>query len=168
MTESELITLDQITGKIYNIRGVKVMIDRDLADLYGVKTKALKQAVKRNLQRFPEDFMFELSKDEFKHWRSQFVTSNSDKMGLRYAPMAFTEQGVAMLSSVLRSDRAILVNIQIMRTFTKLRHVLLENEELKLAVEDLRNQTDKKFEIVFSVLDKLLNKEEGPKRKIGF
>ncbi len=96
------------------------------------------------------------------------MTSNSDKMGLRYVPMAFTEQGVAMLSSVLRSDRAILVNIQIMRPFTKLRHVLLENEELKLAIEDLRNQTDKKFEIVFSVLDKLLNKDEQPKKEIGF
>ena len=138
-------------------------------------SKALKQAVKRNIQRFPDDFMFELTKEEFKHWRSQFVTSNSDKMGLRYVPMAFTEQGVARLSSILRSDRAIQVNIQIMRTFKKLRHALLESEELRTAIEELKKQTDERFdktdetfEIVFSVLDKLLNEDDQPKRKIGF
>lgn len=135
---------------------------------YGVQTKYLKQAVRRNIKRFPDDFMFELSKDEFKNWRLQFVTSNSDKMGLRYSPMAFTEQGVAMISSVLRSDRAIQVNIQIMRTFTKLRHMIAGHEELKKAVDELRKQTDERFEIVFSVLDKLLADDDKPKKRIGF
>lgn len=164
----DIVSTELISSKIYFIRGIKVMLDRDLAVLYEVQTKALKQAVRRNIQRFPEDFMFELSKKEFADWRSQFVTSNSDRMGLRYSPMAFTEQGVAMLSSVLRSDRAILVNIQIMRTFTKLRHMIAGHEELQKAVEELRKQTDERFEVVFSVLDKLLADNEKPKKKIGF
>jgi hypothetical protein len=166
--DNDIVSTELISSKIYFIRGVKVMLDRDLAVLYDVQTKALKQAVRRNIQRFPEDFMFELSKHEFADWRSQFVTSNSDKMGLRYSPMAFTEQGVAMLSSVLRSDRAILVNIQIMRTFTKLRHMIAGHEELKKAVDELREQTDERFEVVFSVLDKLLADNEKPRKKIGF
>ena len=106
----DIVPMERITNKIYLIRKTKVMIDRDFAELYGVKTKALKQAVRRNIVRFPDDFMFELSKVEFKDWRLQFVTSNRDKMGLRYRPMAFTEQGVVMLSSVLNSERAIQVN----------------------------------------------------------
>jgi len=103
--------MERITAKIFMLRGMKVMLDRDLAELYGVETRILKQAVRRNKERFPDDFMFELSQEEFKNWRSQSVISNSDKMGLRYPPMAFTEQGVAMLSSVLNSKRAIQVNI---------------------------------------------------------
>ncbi|MCP3876129.1 MAG: ORF6N domain-containing protein [Desulfobacteraceae bacterium] len=175
MTESNLITIEQISDTIYYIRGVKVMLDRDLADLYEVETRILKRNVRRHIDRFPDDFMFELTQEEFKNWRSQIGTSNSDKMGLRYAPMAFTEQGVAMLSSVLHSDRAIQVNIQIMRTFTRLRHALFENKELQTAIEDLKKQTeerfdqaDEKFEIVFSVLDKLLADNRKPKNKIGF
>ena len=97
---------ERITSKIYFIRNQKVMLDRDLAELYGVETKVLKQAVRRNIKRFPKDFMFELTTKEFSDWRSQFVTSKSDKKGLRYEPMVFTEQGVAMLSSILNSDRA--------------------------------------------------------------
>lgn len=108
---------DIITSRIFNIRGMKVMIDRDLAELYNVRTKALKQAVKRNISRFPEDFMFEMSDYEFKNWRSQFVTSNSDIMGLRYKPFCFTEQGVTMLSCVLNSKRTIEVNIRINSCF---------------------------------------------------
>jgi hypothetical protein len=108
----DLVPIERIASKIYLIRDIRVMLDRDLAELYGVETKALKQAVRRNIRRFPEDFMFELTKEEFRNWRSQFVTSHRDKMGLRYSPMAFTEQGVAMLSSVLRSRRAILVNVE--------------------------------------------------------
>ena len=107
------VPIESIVSKIVFIRDEKVMLDRDLAELYGVETKVLKQAVRRNIKRFPDDFMFELTKEEFENWRSQFVTSNSDKMGLRYKPMAFTEQGVAMLSSVLHSNRAIEVNIAI-------------------------------------------------------
>ena len=114
-----MISEETISDKIYFIRNQKVMLDRDLAVLYGIETKRLKEQVKRSLSRFPEDFMFELTKDEFANWRSQFATSNSDKIGLRYAPMAFTEHGVLMLSSVLNSDKAIQTNIQIMRIFTK-------------------------------------------------
>ena len=109
------VPIEKISGKIYLVRSHNVMLDRDLADLYGVETKVLKQAVRRNADRFPSDFMFELTDTELKNWRSQFVTSKGDRMGLRYKPMVFTEQGVAMLSSVLRSKRAILVNIQISR-----------------------------------------------------
>ena len=138
----------------------------DLADLYQVETKVLKRNVRRNIDRFPDDFMFELTQEELRSLRSQIGTSSWG--GTRYSPMAFTEQGVAMLSGILNSKRAIQVNIQIMRTFTKLRHMLLENEDLKRAVEDLKKQTDEKFEIVFSVLDKLLYEEEQPKKKIGF
>lgn len=166
MTDNSIVATEQITAKIFHIRGTKVMLDRDLASLYGVETKYLKQAVRRNIKRFPEDFMFELSRGEFQNLRSQFATSSWG--GSRYLPMAFTEQGVAMLSSVLRSDRAVQVNIQIMRTFTKLRHMISGYEDLKKAVDELRNQTDERFEIVFAVLDKLLADDEEPKRKIGF
>ena len=121
---TELVPIELIASKIYLIRGIKVILDRDLAELYGVETKVLKQAVRRNIDRFPADFMFEMTETEFEDWRSQFVTSNSDRMGLRYKPMAFTEQGVAMLSSVLKSKRAIEVNIAIMRAFVKLREMV--------------------------------------------
>ena len=148
------------------------MLDRDLADLYGVNTKALKQAVKRNINRFPSDFMFKLNKEEFTHWRSQIVTSNSgDRMGLRYAPMAFTEQGVAMLSSVLNSKRAIDVNIAIMRAFVKMREMLATNKEfsgkLKI-IEDQLAEHDEQFQVVFEVIKQLLTEEEKPKQRIGF
>lgn len=145
MAEKSLVTVEQITEKIYLIRGSKVMIDRDLADLYKVKRKNLKQSVRRNISRFPEDFMFKLSKEEFATLRSQIVASDSDDKNLRYAPMAFTEQGVAMLSSILKSDRAIQVNIQIIRTFTKMRDVISENKELRNTVEELKQQTDELF-----------------------
>lgn len=162
------ITSGTIAAKIYVIRGMKVMIDRDLAALYEVETRVLKQAVKRNIMRFPEDFMFVLAKREFEEWRSQSVISNSDRMGLRYAPMAFTEQGVAMLSSVLNSERAIQVNIQIMRTFSKLRKMLADHADLKRKIEDMEKKYDEHFRIVFEALKKLLIEEEKPKRKIGF
>lgn len=145
MTEIELVATEQITEKIYLIRGTKVMLDRDLASLYRVETKYLKQSVKRNINRFPDDFMFELSKEEFEELKSQISKANSDKRNLRYAPMVFTEQGVAMLSSILRSDRAIQVNIQIMRTFTKMRNMITENEALRKTVETLKQQTDERF-----------------------
>jgi hypothetical protein len=144
----EIIATENITGLIYLIRGKKVMLDRDLAPLYGVETKVFKQAVRRNIERFLQDFMFELSKSEFMNWRSQFVTSNRDKMGLRYSPMLFTEQGVAMLFSVLRSKTAIQVNIQIMRAFTKMRQLILDNAELRKEFEDLKADTGGKFLIV--------------------
>jgi hypothetical protein len=166
MIENSVATIEQITAKIYYIRGNKVMLDRDLAVLYEVETRVLNQAVKRQAKRFPDDFMFQLTKAEFNILKSQFVTSSWG--GVRKMPMAFTEQGVAMLSGILNSDRAIQVNIQIMRTFTKLRHMIAGHEELKKAVDELREQTDKRFEVVFSVLDKLLTDDETPKNKIGF
>ena len=162
----EIITTETIASKIYFTRGVKIMLDRDLAQLYGVETKALKQAVRRNINRFPVDFMFELTKDEFKSLRSQFVTSN--RGGARYMPFAFTEQGVAMLSTVLNSNRAIQVNIEIMRTFTKIRHIISASDELKQEIEKLREQTDDRFQIVFEVLDQLLDPESKSKKEIGF
>ena len=163
-----------ILNQIYIIRGQKVMIDRNLATLYGVETKVLKRQVKRNIERFPDDFMFELTKSELENWRSQFGTSNSsDKMGLRYSPYVFTEQGVAMLSSILNSQKAINVNIQIIRTFTRLRQSLSDNSELRLAIEDIKKKTDnntKNIELVFQYLDELLKKNENqqPRNPVGF
>jgi hypothetical protein len=162
-----------VINQIYYIRGQKVMLDRDLAKLYKVETRVLKQAVKRNLARFPEDFMFEMSKEEFLNWRSQFVTSKSDQQGLRYYPFCFTEQGVAMLSSVLNSDSAINVNIQIIRIFTKLRQMLFDNTELRLDIEKVKSKlenVDKNMEIVFRYLDELTDRktEPKPRKRIGF
>ncbi len=168
-----LVPDERIMDKIYLIRDQKVMLDRDLAVLYGVETKVLKQAVKRNIARFPEDFMFEMTKGEFEIWRSQFVTSNSERMGLRYAPFCFSEQGVTMLSCVLNSKRAIEVNIQIMRIFTKIRAIFTDTLSLKLEIEtikkNLQNQ-DKNIELVFSYLDELITKQENnpPRRQIGY
>ena len=161
-----LIPIERITEKILIIRGTKVMLDRDLAELYGVETKVLKQSVRRNIDRFPNDFMFELTKIEFDNLRSQFVTSSWG--GARYSPMAFTEQGVAMLSSVLRSKRAIQVNIQIMRAFTRLRGMLVANEELKQKIEEMERKYDENFAIVFEAIKELLKQEEKPKKKIGY
>jgi hypothetical protein len=144
------------------------MLDRDLAELYGVETKVFKQAVRRNISRFPGDFMFELTADEFRNWRSQFVTSKSDKIGLRYKPMVFTEQGVAMLSSVLRSKRAIKVNIQIMRAFIKLRQMYIGHEELRQKIIAMERKYDKQFQIVFEAIKQLLEVDEKPQRKIGY
>jgi hypothetical protein len=149
------------------------MLDRDLALLYGIETKVLKQSVKRNILRFPEDFIFELNKSEFENWRSQFVTSNSDKIGLRHAPMAFTEHGVMMLSSILKSDRAIQTNIQIMRIFTKVRQMLLDTTEIKVDILQIQKKLenhDKNIELVFSYLDELTEKKENESErvKIGY
>jgi ORF6N domain len=164
---------DTVINKIYFIRNQKVMIDRDLAGLYGVETKRLKEQVKRNIHRFPEDFMFELSKEEFNNWRSQIATSNSDKMSLRYAPMAFTEHGVLMLSSVLSSEKAIQTNIQIMRIFTKTRQMLADNADLRIDFEIMKKKIDnqgKNIELVFQYVDELMEKKETtPEReKIGY
>ena len=163
-----LVPAELIEKKIYLIRGQKVLLDRDLAELYRVETKVLKQAVRRNIKRFPDDFMFELSKAEFTLWRSQFVTSKSDKIGLRYSPMAFTEQGVAMLSSVLNSERAIEVNIQIMRAFVKLRQMLSSHADLARKLEALEKKYDTQFRVVFDAIRALMAETKKPKRKIGF
>lgn len=158
--------MERITSKICLIRGQKVMLDRSLAELYGVKTKVLKQAVKRNIGRFPKDFMFELTKLEFDNLRSQIVTSSWG--GTRYSPMAFTEQGVAMLSSVLNSDTAIKVNIQIIRAFTQLRQMLLTHKDLKKKIETMEKKYDQQFQIVFEAIKQLLEADAKPRKKIGF
>ena len=146
------------------------MLDRDLAELYEVPTKVLNQAVQRNRKRFPEDFMFQFSKDEFDKWRSQIVTSNpAAKMGLRRRPYAFTEQGVAMLSSVLHSDRAIDVNIAIMRAFVRLREILATHKELARKLEELEQKYDAQFKVVFDAIRQLMTPTPAaPKRRIGF
>ncbi|ESU30050.1 hypothetical protein FLJC2902T_05420 [Flavobacterium limnosediminis JC2902] len=172
-SEFTAIAEEVVMNQIYFIRNQKVMLDRYLARLYGVETKVLKQQVRRNSERFPEDFMFEMTETELQNWRSQFVTSNSIKMGLRYMPMCFTEQGVAMLSSVLKSDQAIKVNIQIIRVFTKLRSFLLENTEVRLEIEKIKKKIDnhgKNIELVFQYLDELIEKSENEKQreKIGY
>ena len=163
-------------SKIFLIRNVKVMLDRDLAELYGVETKYLKRQVKRNIIRFPEDFMFELTKDEFNNWRSRFGTSNMDKMGLRYAPYAFTEEGIAQLSTVLSSERAIKVNIQIIRLFSKMRKIMLTQKDILQKLEELeRNhiEHDKKIVLIFDYIKQLeIAKQEDidqkQRRKIGY
>ena len=160
-----------VMNKIYVIRNQKVMLDRDLAELYQVETKRLKEQVKRNLRRFPDDFMFELTELEFLNLRSQFATSSWG--GVRYLPLVFTEQGVSMLSSVLNSKIAIAVNIQIMRIFTKVRQMLADNTELRLDIEKIKKKLDnqdKNMEIVFRYLDELLEKKEKtkPRTKIRY
>jgi hypothetical protein len=165
------ITEEGIVEKIHIIRGMKVMLDRDLAEMYDVETRVLKQAVKRNLVRFPEDFMFEMSAQEFKNWRSQIVTSNSDKMGSRYAPFCFAEQRVAMLSSILHSETAIAVNIQIIRVFTKMKQLLLDNRDLFLKIEKIERKLtghDEDIENVFKILKKLLQEPPVKRKPVGF
>jgi hypothetical protein len=173
--ETRIVHLEEVITMIYWIRNEKVMLDRDLARLYGVETKVLKQAVKRNIDRFPSDFMFVLDKQEFTNWRSQFVTSNSENMGLRYAPMAFTEQGVAMLSSVLNSTTAIQVNIQIIRAFVKIRNEIANYEKLiarvdKIEREMIEKLTDhhEKIQLVFEAIRQLILPQQTERKKIGY
>ncbi|MGE0018782.1 MAG: ORF6N domain-containing protein [Draconibacterium sp.] len=174
MKENNLMLPDEvITSKIYLIRGEKVMLDRDLAELYGVETKYLKRQVRRNLLRFPPDFMFELTENELQLWRSQFGTSNAEKMGLRHLPFAFTETGVAQLSGVLNSEKAILINNQIMRVFIKMRAMLMDTLTLKLDIEEIKKKLqnqDKNIELIFNYLDELIEKQQEPepRRMIGF
>jgi hypothetical protein len=177
MTKQMQIHPDEtIVSKIYLIRGKKVMVDRDLAELYDVETRVLNQAVRRNEKRFPEDFMFQMSKEEMENWKSQIVISNTEKMGLRKPPLVFTEQGVAMLSSVLNSDRAIMVNIQIIRVFTKMREMLETHKEILQKLEQLEKkdiEQDDKIMLIFEYLkqlEKTKQEEEDFKSRprIGF
>jgi hypothetical protein len=163
-----VIPMERITQAILLIRGHKVILDTDLANLYEVETKVLIQAVKRNIDRFPEDFMFQLTKNEYNILRSQFVTS-SEWGGRRYPPYAFTEQGVAMLSSVLRSRRAVQVNIEIMRTFVKLREMLSSHKDLARKLNNLEKKYDEKFKIVFDAIRQLMSTSDSKKKRpIGF
>jgi hypothetical protein len=160
-----LVPIELIASKIYLIRGIKVMLDRDLAELYDVETRVLNQAVSRNIERFPEDFMFSLTREEIMRI-SQIVTSSEIKFSK--SVRCFTEQGVAMLSSVLKSKRAIEVNIAIMRAFVKLREALLDNKDLRRELEGLKQITEERFRIVFETLDQLITVENKPKKKIGY
>jgi phage regulator Rha-like protein len=162
-----LIPIERIERLILLIRGHKVILDADLAALYGVETKQLIRAVKRNLPRFPDDFMFQLNKEESENLRFHFGTS-SQWGGRRYPPYAFTEQGVAMLSSVLRSKRAVQVNIEIMRTFVRLRRMLASNKELARRLDALEKKYDAQFKVVFDAIRELMKPPESKKRPIGF
>jgi len=166
------VPIKQIVQSIVWLRGHKVLLDADLATLYGVDTKVLVQAVKRNLERFPDDFMFQLSKEEFENLRSQIVTSNAGHGGRRYAPYAFTEQGVAMLSSVLNSPQAIAVNIEIMRAFVRLREMLASNKDLAKKLDELERKLhthDQAIVGILAAIRELMTPPEPPKkRKIGF
>lgn len=155
----------EIASKIVVIRDVQVMIDRDIAELYGVETKRLKEQVNRNIERFPEQFMFQLDDDEFSNWRSQFATSKSDRQGLRYAPFAFTEQGVAMLSAVLRSEKAIKVSIEIMNAFVLMRHYLHDNMNLVGRLTAVENKVNSKFKTIDENFSKIFTALDSSPKK---
>ncbi len=176
MSDKVVIPDEVIISKIYLIRGKKVMVDRDIADLYGVETRVLNQAVRRNEKRFPKDFMFQMTKEEMEDWKSQIVISNNVKMGLRKPPLVFTEQGVAMLSSVLNSEQAIMVNIRIIRIFTNMRELLFSHKEILEKLEQLEKkdvEQDDKIMLIFEYLkqfedDKQKNLSQKNRKKIGY
>ena len=168
----QIIPIEQLTRRILILRGQRIMLSTDLAALYEVEPKALMQAVKRNAKRFPHDFMFQLNAREFEHLRSRSVTAkshlNKSLMKVRFAPYAFTQEGIAMLSSVLRSTRAIRVNIAIMRAFVQLRQMLLSHKELAQKLAALERKYDAQFTIVFDAIRQLMNPPVSKERRIGF
>lgn len=172
ITDSKsLLPAEIIINKILFIRNQKVILDRDIATLYGIETRVLKQAVRRNIKRFPADFMFQLSSEEFRNWRSQFVTSKSDRVGLRYPPFAFTEQGVAMLSSVLNSERAMEINILIMRAFVKLREIISTHHKVEQKLKELEgklNEHEEQIVQIIQIINELIAPHRKSKNKIGF
>jgi hypothetical protein len=176
MKELQILPDETIINKIYIIRDKKVMIDRDLAELYGVDTRVLNQTVKRNLKRFPDDFMFQMTSEELENWKSQIVISNVEKMGIRKLPLVFTEQGVAMLSSVLTSERAVSVNIQIIRVFTRMRAMIESHKDILRKLEILEKkdiELDEKVNLIFEYLKELeQSKQEETdfkqRKRIGF
>ena len=162
------VPVELIQNKIFLIRGQKVMLDRDLAELYGIPTFRFNEAVKRNLKRFPDDFMFQLTAAEDTALTSQIAISKTGRGGRRTRPFVFTEHGAVMAANILHSDRAVQMSVFVVRAFIKLRHVLLESKELRQEFEEMRRQTNDRFQIVFETLDHMLAVEERPKRKIGF
>ena len=169
MSKEIIISEAIVINKIHVIRGEQVMLDSDLAELYGVETKYLKRQVRRNIERFPEDFMFELSKKEFENLRSQIDTSSWG--GTRYMPMVFTEIGIPQLSTVLNSKRAIMVNLQIMRVFAKMRRILLTHKDLFLKLELMEKKLmgqDEKIELIFNYLKKFIHEQATPRKEIGY
>jgi hypothetical protein len=174
MTAKQLLPIipdNIVVNKIYEVRGLKVMLDSDLAELYDVETKRLNEQVGRNPDRFPEDFMFQLTDEEWLNLKSQFATSKKGRGGRTYLPNVFTEHGVLMLSSVLNSKQAIQVNIQIVRIFSRIRQFIIDSGELKLEIEEIKQKVsnqDKNIELVFTYLDKLIDKKIGPRKRIGY
>lgn len=168
--ESMLMPMERIQSAILQLRGDRVMLDTDLAILYGVEIRVLVQAVKRNIERFPDDFMFQLTAEEYAFLRSQIVTLNEGGRGKhrKYLPYAFTEQGVAMLSSVLRSPQAVQVNIEIMRAFVKLRALSADHKALARRLNQLESKYDKQFAVVFDAIRAMMNPPQGKKHPIGF
>ena len=162
------IPIERIEQAIFLIRGQKVLLDADLAQLYGVETKILNKAVKRNLDRFPEDFMFQLTAEEAENLRFQIGTSKKQRGGRRYLPYAFTEQGVAMLSGVLNSPRAVKVNVEIMRAFVRLRQLMATHTDLARKLTALEQKYDKQFKVVFDAIRALMSPPAKPRKKIGF
>ena len=159
----DIIPKESIINRIYVIRDKKIILYRVLAELYGVETRRLNQAVKRNIKRFPEDFMFQMTKSEFENWKSQIVISNNEKMSLRKSPLVFTEQGVAMLSSVLNSDAAILVNIQIIRVFTKMRKILESNDKILSKLDELERKGTERDDKILTIFKYLKQFEQVKK-----
>jgi hypothetical protein len=170
MSSEALVPIERIEALILFIRGERVILDADIAVLYGVETKALVRAVKRNLDRFPDDFTFQLTAEEVTRLRCQIGTSNehTGRGGRRYLPYAFTEQGVAMLSGVLRSERAAQVNVEVMRTFVRLRRMISQQADLARKLDDLEQRYDEQFSVVFDALRELMAAPEGQGQPIGF
>jgi hypothetical protein len=168
MAQPKIVPIEIIEQRIFFIRSKKVMLDRHLAELYGVSTKRLNERVKRNRSRFPDDFAFQLKNEEAELLRSQFATSKKGRGGRRYLPNVFTEQGVAMLSTVLHSERAIQVNIEIMRAFVMLRELISSHKDLAGKLEELEKKYDKQFQIVFEAIRQIMYSPESEKRQIGF
>jgi len=169
MSKKITIPDEVIINKIYVIRGQKVMLDRDLAELYDVQTRRLKEQVRRNISRFPEEFMFELTKEELEEWRTEYASANRDVMGIRIAPFVFTEHGILMLSSILSSEKAVQMNIQIIKTFVQLRRIANNYEGLMDKIQQMESQTNEQFSEIYEVLQRLLSKpEEKPRTQIGY
>lgn len=167
-TKEIAISIGRVEKQIFMLRGHKVMLDSDLAQLYGVPTRRLNEQVRRNIRRFPSDLMFQLTREEAESLRSQFAISKGGRGGRRYAPLAFTEQGVAMLSSVLNSERAIQVNIEIMRAFVRLRELIASHKDLAQRLDELEKKYDVKFKLVFDAIRELMAPPEPKRRRIGF
>ncbi len=171
MSKKLIIPEEVVISKIYEIRGKKVMLDRDLAELYGVETKRLKEQVRRNLERFPEHYMFELTENEFNSLRSQFASSKKGRGGTRYLPMAFTEHGILQLANALKSSMAIQMSIRIIDVFVKMRESLLTHKDLLLDIEKNKTQVsgqDKKIELIFNYLKQFIKEQSTSRKKIGF
>lgn len=171
MRRTDVVKAGTIENRIFNVRGQKVMLDVHLAELYGVKTKALIQAVKRNIQRFPAEFMFQLSSEEYERLRSHFVTSKRGRGGRRYLPYVFTEHGVAMLSAVLKTDRAVKASILVIRVFVRLREIVSAHKELSVKLQELEQKVGKhdvEIQSIIEALRELIKPPDKPVRRIGF